>query len=708
MLFSSTTRYWLFPLALKAVLCAAIGFGLSACGDNSQGTPNLTAAPIDSDDDGITNDSDNCPTDPNANQSDSDDDGFGDACDQCSGTDANASVDNNGCANNQLDSDNDGVADDVDQCPGTPDNTAVDNTGCPDANADSDMDGINDAQDVCPDSVLTDSNGSAFEFFSSGCPKVTLTRDGISYDVFLSSDVDGERVAFTVHEPHTVTANGTYPMIGHAHGYSQSRTSNRPATGATSVLGRLLDNDYGAYSMDQRGHGQSGGQIRLLDPEVEGQDMLHILDWLTTNISWLEFEDANQTDYVMGSYGSSYGGGYQHTLLRLDPLHRLDAMVPDITWNDLRYSISTNGVFKTKWALFLSGVAQSTPGGHHDDVNNGLQRGIEEGDINDEEKRLLYRSSMAYNCDGTNTGDVINRASTGTPMDVGRPITAIPALYTQGPSDTLFDLTDAFRNYRCLQQADNSIDVRLFTQPFGHDNLTGAGRCGGLNTAEITIAFFDFHLKGNNTALDNIPSICIDLRHTDNNDAAVQRTAAEGFPYGNDGNNANDFDASLLDPITSTPIPFTFSEANASVQNVAVYTAQADGEILAGIPTMELAITRSPGADNIDADAIVFVGIAISTDGGATFRLPNQISTGTGQTTPFKDRELDANTTQELAGITATLSQGDIVAVQYAARDIVYQNSGTRVPGITGTITGTVHLPLLGVRGTDISAFSAP
>jgi hypothetical protein len=39
--------------------------------------------PDDSDGDGVTNDGDNCPLDPNADQADADDDGKGDACDDC-------------------------------------------------------------------------------------------------------------------------------------------------------------------------------------------------------------------------------------------------------------------------------------------------------------------------------------------------------------------------------------------------------------------------------------------------------------------------------------------------------------------------------------------------------------------------------------------------------------------------------------------------
>ena len=79
----------------------------------------------DSDNDGVGDGSDNCPTTPNANQLDSDDDDIGDACD--------------------TDNDNDGVNDNVDNCP------LVSNPG----QQDNDGDNIGDACDPCPNTPGT-------------------------------------------------------------------------------------------------------------------------------------------------------------------------------------------------------------------------------------------------------------------------------------------------------------------------------------------------------------------------------------------------------------------------------------------------------------------------------------------------------------------------------------------------------------------------
>lgn len=706
--------------------------------DNCVNTPNPdqsdtdddgigNACEADSDDDSIADDTDNCPNDANPGQADTDGDGLGDACeadtdgdeviddlDQCPATDEGASVNSNGCADNQLDTDGDGVTNDVDACPATPEGQAVDATGCPLSGVDSDGDGVDDSVDVCDSSNLTDpdgtnnldSEGNAYEYSTVGCPLVVSARDGISYEVRLASDVDGERIAFIIHEPDSVDPADDYPIIGQAHGYSGSRTTGRNST----LFAGLLGNGYGMYSMDQRGHGQSGGQIRLLDPDFEGLDMLQIVDWIGDNIGWLDFSENpdNPEDFLFGSIGLSYGGGFQHTLLRLDPQQRLDAMAPDITWYDLRYSINTNNVFKTKWALLLAGLAQSTPGGQHQEVDDGLQRGVSTGDLNDTEKALLYRSSMAYNCDGTNVGDMIQNGD-GEPIDVGRLITPIPAFYTQGPSDTLFDLTETWRNYNCLRSIDPEVDLRVWTQHGSHDDLGGSRSCGNVTAATATVAFFDRHLKGQTDALDGIPAFCFNLGDEAGGDTfnAVTRTAAEGFPVGDAGNSAiSNTDASLVDPISSTPIPFALSQGNSTVQNVEVYTAMQDGEVLAGIPTIDLDIQRTPNSEPVPFDGILFVGISIRRSNGVTFELPNQTSgTGTGQVTPFRDTQITAGEIQELAGITATLNTGDVVAVRYSANDPTYQNNGTREPGISVTIGATVNLPLLGVRGDDAMAF---
>jgi OmpA-OmpF porin, OOP family len=93
------------------------------------------AAPVlDSDGDGVPDDSDRCPNTPRGVKVDvygcpldSDGDGVPDYLDRCPNTPRGVKVDPHGCP---LDSDGDGVPDYLDQCPGTPKGATVNRVGC--------------------------------------------------------------------------------------------------------------------------------------------------------------------------------------------------------------------------------------------------------------------------------------------------------------------------------------------------------------------------------------------------------------------------------------------------------------------------------------------------------------------------------------------------------------------------------------------------
>jgi len=105
--------------------------------------------PVDTDNDGFTDDVDKCPTKPE------DPDGF---------------MDDDGCPD--LDNDGDGINDDVDRCPSEPEDLdgTEDTDGCIDP--DNDGDGIADVDDLCPDAAET-VNGLDD---TDGCPDEALNR----------------------------------------------------------------------------------------------------------------------------------------------------------------------------------------------------------------------------------------------------------------------------------------------------------------------------------------------------------------------------------------------------------------------------------------------------------------------------------------------------------------------------------------------------
>ena len=83
---------------------------------------------------------------------DSDYDGVVDSLDKCPGTPSGTVVDSMGC---NADKDGDGVINSKDQCPNTRAGMAVDGVGCA-IEPDSDNDGVIDSQDACPDTPKGD------------------------------------------------------------------------------------------------------------------------------------------------------------------------------------------------------------------------------------------------------------------------------------------------------------------------------------------------------------------------------------------------------------------------------------------------------------------------------------------------------------------------------------------------------------------------
>lgn len=139
----------------------------------------------DNDGDGIEDSADKCPSEPEDEDNfkdedgcpdpDNDEDGVPDGYDSCEGEkeDMDGDRDSDGCPD--LDTDRDGIMDDVDQCKDDPEDRdgLGDEDGCPEE--DFDGDGLNDEQDSCPDEVEI-FNGLEDE---DGCPELDRDRDTV-------------------------------------------------------------------------------------------------------------------------------------------------------------------------------------------------------------------------------------------------------------------------------------------------------------------------------------------------------------------------------------------------------------------------------------------------------------------------------------------------------------------------------------------------
>lgn len=311
----------------------------------------------------------------------------------------------------------------------------------------------------------------------------------------------GQMISFQVFEPKNFDCTKGSPLVLHGHGFGGARQTSRDG-----LVGQLADAGYGVISIDQRGFGGSTGTVRVLDPEFEGKDLLMIMDWAEKNLDWLAYERRTDLEPVTkekynlmsGAIGGSYGGGYQLLIHNIDSKRRLDVLSPDITWNDLRYSLNPGNVVKTGWDLLL--VAGGESGSIQPKLQAGQFPAALMGGLDPVIRETLFRGATAnafpqgalnffryhspdYFC---NTADKAGAIGFGLdPAVGGQPTVSFPQvtpnkvdiLFSQGMRDTLFNFNEAWRNVQCYRELGG--DVRLMTHESGHILPVSASAAGG-------------------------------------------------------------------------------------------------------------------------------------------------------------------------------------------------------------------------------------
>ncbi|TWT46155.1 Alpha-agarase precursor [Phycisphaerae bacterium RAS1] len=153
------------------------GEGFNDCNDNGV----LDECETDSDEDGVIDDCDGCPTDPdktspgacgcNVSDKDTDGDELPDCLDGCPNDPDKIEPGVCGCGTPDGDSDKDGTPDCLDGCPDDPDKVEPGVCGCGEPETDSDEDGTPDCIDGCPDDAKKTSPGDC------GCGKPDTDSD---------------------------------------------------------------------------------------------------------------------------------------------------------------------------------------------------------------------------------------------------------------------------------------------------------------------------------------------------------------------------------------------------------------------------------------------------------------------------------------------------------------------------------------------------
>lgn len=592
-------------------------------------------------------------------------------------------------------------------------------------------------------------NGESRAGFSCGIHLKVLdlpnAEDIPGFENFTEADV----VAFQVLEPATLEGGKTYPLIFDGHGFSGSRATSGSATGLAGLTvptQPILDGGFGIISIDQGGHGETGGLIRIMDPDQEGRFLLAIMDWAEANLDWLAYgpeggftpganEDPSATydNPLMGAIGPSYGGGYQLLMHSIDPKKRLDVIVPQITWNDLSFSIFPGTVPKSAWGATLF-AAGNTAGSELERANfdpfvqRAFAEALSQGRVTDEALDYFRYHGLGYFCDAGNTPLVTNtNGDNGSPLSAGdlqydvdfapTAPTKIHALFWQGMRDELFNFNEAFDNYSCLQPLGG--DVRLLTYQSGHNTLQVpvdpmllshptnalAGTCGPFDPTVGAIGFFNRYLKpdgpgtGINVDLDAVlptsEQICMSLQGADeldqitdngdryrNNDYVLVNKDA--LPVG--ATNGTEFDG-----ISITTLAGVTPHSAATVIQLP-YDADTHGNILAGIPELQITIT-SPAADVIDPTAVVlFVAVATSDNNGVTWNVADN------QILPVRGLS-DEPRSIRMIGVGERLLPNTLLGISVMGLSDHFASQGSANPGsfapVPVTVEGKVFMPLL-------------
>ncbi|MFJ4081842.1 CocE/NonD family hydrolase [Streptomyces iakyrus] len=322
-----------------------------------------------------------------------------------------------------------------------------------------------------------------------------------------------------LYRPAGVDRDHPAPAVLGTNGFGGSKSD-----GSTSTIGKAFaQRGYVSLVYSGLGFGRSGCLVSLDDPDIDGAAASQLVDFLGGKRA---ADDGTTADFVtrdapgdprVGMIGGSYGGAVQLATATVD--HRLDALVPMITWNDLAYSLAPNnaagstgvpGVFKWQWTngFYLIGEGQPL-----------LEPSLDPSRVNSlaclhfvtEACRTVHTlNSGSYPAD--RTAELLAFAHRVSPASYLHRVRT-PTLLVQGQADTLFNLNEATATYRTLKA--QGTPVKMIWQSWGHSGgLTGpaAGELdlsrGNLETSYVgrrVLAWFDRHLRGR-THVDTGPA----------------------------------------------------------------------------------------------------------------------------------------------------------------------------------------------------------
>lgn len=521
----------------------------------------------------------------------------------------------------------------------------------------------------------------------------TAAEDGVTVTHQVVASFDGEPIYTTLFRPAGTDADSPAPLVLRSHGWAGH--GERDMTEASSTTRALLDAGYAVLTWDERGFGYSGGEVQVLKPDFEGRDASALIDWVATDAQVAptiacesgRSADGSCADPVIGMSGGSYGGGIQLLTAAYDAEYssttdsaepRVDAIAPEITWNDLRYSLYAGEVLNLGWGELL--YAAGVPAAHAEGLDPRNPAGPQEGGLA-AALHQAHAEGVATN-QFSETSTRFFADSSVAEYGQNHPVT-VPTLLMQGSVDTLFDLTEAARNFETIREI---APARLVVFCGGHVSCPAgyadAGDRGFLNRAILD--WFARHLRGED--VDTGPPVVYRTNE------GVWRKASDFTP-----SDATHLTASGEGSVISTPPPTTLDPSGSDGPTNSPLTkaqpsragdphaftvevaAAEDGPLeLVGIPAAELEVSGTGPVTHL------FLKL-VDREAGEVVNL---------QETPIRVEGLSVLPTRvelDLSGIAYTLPEGHHLDLQVSTTSLMH--AAARTPA-TADVEVRVAVPV--------------
>jgi predicted acyl esterase len=331
------------------------------------------------------------------------------------------------------------------------------------------------------------------------------TEKELTFDVVVGPNNDTHcTITANLFTPPGASKSNPVPALMGTNGFGGSK-------GDFDTLGpTYAKHGYAFLAYSGLGFGNSGCKITLDDPDWDGKAGSQLVSFLGGTKA---ATDGTKIDYVrkdgpgdprVGMIGGSYGGQIQFAIAGIDP--RMDALVPQITWNDLSYSLGPNNTD------FLRGVTYRTPGVTKSDwpvlfsalgLGQGFQQAVQNNDPSHLGACPNFTDQVCFS--------LVTTGVTGYPDEATLALLRhasvfsyisrikIPTLLAQGQSDTLFDLQEAVATYRSLRA--QGTPVKMLWRSSGHSggSITGENSSSNLESAyesRMALEWFDYYLRG--------------------------------------------------------------------------------------------------------------------------------------------------------------------------------------------------------------------